>query len=171
MAQLDIEAVKNALSCSFVLQESCVDTIDGYTGLKYFSHCLQRWSYTEPTFNYIWFGELTSDVVHQEKWYENYETGASEKEVISAPMIISHCEISQHIKTGKWCICHIAVHSEYQQQGFSKKLIDDVVAFCIANNIKHIERTKPSKEGKNFLYDNVTNALNKAGITFSEYGA
>ena len=32
-----------------------------------------------------------------------------------------------------------------------------------------VQRTKPSKEGKDYLYQNMSNALTAAGITFSAY--
>ncbi len=173
MALLDIEAVKTALAYEFVINMPKQDTVDGYTGLKYFDLCLQRYSFSEPKFDYVWFGTLSNECITIDNGYLAY-TDESEKYVEStlvAPVFTSHAEISKNRKTGKWCICHISVHSEYQNQGLSKVLIQDIVNFCKTNNIHEIQRTRPSDEGYAYLYDNLSKTLNEACIAFSEYGS
>lgn len=90
-------------------------------------------------------------------------------ETITAPLLISHAELSQNLKTGVWCLCHLSVHTDFKNQGYAKKLIQDVITFCNDNNIKYIEHTFYTEEGSLYLKNNLESALKNVGISFSEY--
>lgn len=62
-------------------------------------------------------------------------------------------------------LSNLIVHPEYLQQGISKLLINHLVNYLKENNLI-LRRTDPTKEGKEYLFDNLTAKLKELDIPF-----
>lgn len=66
-------------------------------------------------------------------------------------------------------LCFITVHQEYRNQGIATKLLGGLIEWCSKNSVKHLVRTRPSAMGEMFTWQKLTDMLENAGITHSEW--
>lgn len=95
--------------------------------------------------------------------YQNGHTAYSD----FAGMVPVSCICLYLQEDDTYSLSFIETNTKYIDKGYSKIVIAAMIKWLKDNNITKLHRTNATDDGEKYTFNNITNALNNAGISFT----